>query len=93
MTLVKAFGILVEAQGEGVEDRRNPTPAGQKRPDLGAPVIADIADIADIGKKALNSTPEFRGVVATSGAYLLSAVSSLSETAYFPPSSTVSAWP
>jgi hypothetical protein len=43
MTLVKAFGILVEARGEGVE---NPTPAGQKRPDLGAPVIAGIAEIA-----------------------------------------------
>jgi hypothetical protein len=45
MTLVKAFGILIEARGEG-EDRRNPTPAGQKRPDLGAPVIAGIAEIA-----------------------------------------------
>jgi len=73
-----------------VRNRRNPTPAGQERPDLGAPVIADIAVI---GKKALNSTPEFGGVVATGGAYLLSGVSSLSATVYFPLSSTVSVWP
>jgi hypothetical protein len=36
-------------RGEGPRgarlDRRNPTPAGQKRPDLGTPVIAVIADI------------------------------------------------
>jgi len=40
-----------------VEDRRNPTPAGQKRPDLGAPVIADIADI---GK---GRTPETHAIM------------------------------
>jgi hypothetical protein len=42
----KYFGILVEARGEGCRAergyRRNPTPAGQKRPDLGTPVIAVI---------------------------------------------------
>jgi hypothetical protein len=44
MGSVKAFGILVEAKGEGLDrrNRRDPTPAGQERPDLGAPVIADI---------------------------------------------------
>jgi hypothetical protein len=30
--------------------RRNPTPAGQERPDLGGPVIGDIASSHEIGK-------------------------------------------
>jgi hypothetical protein len=71
MTLVKAFGILVEARGRGTTS--------------GDPVIGTSGD--------RKTKTRIRGVVATGGAYLLSAVSSLSETVYFPPSSTVSAWP
>jgi hypothetical protein len=45
MTAAKPFGILVEGWGEGGGGDRsappNPTPAGQERPDLGAPESLD----------------------------------------------------
>jgi hypothetical protein len=53
---VPLFAIKVEKNGVGWKNRRHrrdPTPAGQERPDLGAPVIADIAR----DRKTLKPTP------------------------------------
>jgi hypothetical protein len=84
MTASKPFGILDDGQREGGK-------------------IAVIADIARHrrNRKGKNLTAEstwigkgfYRRGGGATRPYLLSAVSSFNETAYFPLSSTVSVWP